>query len=144
MPNSTLERVYGKYDITGRYNDQIGIGINYEQIPNPNLKPTTTSQYNVGLDLGFFKNKLEVTYDTYYKKVDNLLFEEKLSSSLGFDKINSNTAAIANYGHELSVMIRPLTQGPLTMSVGFNGAYNQDVLLSCRVIMEDSSCVPTR
>ncbi|WP_400261839.1 SusC/RagA family TonB-linked outer membrane protein [Sphingobacterium sp. SG20118] len=129
MPNSTLERVYGKYDITGRYNDQIGIGINYEQIPNPNLKPTTTSQYNVGLDLGFFKNKLEVTYDTYYKKVDNLLFEEKLSTSLGFDKINSNTAAIANYGHELSVMVRPLTQGPLTMSVGFNGAYNQDVLL---------------
>lgn len=129
MPNSTLERVYGKYDISGRYNDQIGIGINYEQIPNPNLEPTTTSQYNLGLDLGFFKNRLEITYDTYYKKVDNLLFEEKLSSSLGFEKINSNTAAIANYGHELSVMIRPLVEGRLNMSVGFNGAYNRDVLL---------------
>ena len=129
MPNSTLERVYGKYDIAGSYNDKIGIGINYEQIPNPDLKPTTTSQYNLGLDLAFFQNRFELTYDTYYKKVNNILFEELLSSSLGFEKVNSNSAAIANYGHELSVMLRPLTEGRFTMSIGVNGAYNRDVLL---------------
>ncbi|ULT28010.1 TonB-dependent receptor [Sphingobacterium sp. E70] len=129
MPNSTLERVYGKYDITGGYNDKIGIGINYEQIPNPDLKPTTTSQYNLGLDMAFFNNRFELTYDTYYKKVDNILFEEKLSTSLGFDKVNSNSAAIANYGHELAVMYRPFTEGRFTMSVGVNGAFNRDVLL---------------
>src|SRR5690606_20624928 len=105
------------------------IGINYEQIPNPDLKPTTTSQFNVGLDLALFKNRFELTYDTYYKKVDNILFEELLSSSLGFQKVNSNSAAIANYGHELSVLFRPYTEGRFTMSIGANGAFNKDVLL---------------
>ncbi|MFZ4862363.1 SusC/RagA family TonB-linked outer membrane protein [Sphingobacterium sp. Mn56C] len=129
MPNSTLERVYGKYDITGRYNNKTGIGINYSQIPNPNLKPTTTTQYNVGVDLTLFKNKFQFTYDTYYKKVDNILFAERLSSSLGFEQINSNSSAIGNYGHELMLSYRPFVNNKWNFNIGANGAYNRDVLL---------------
>ncbi|MCL4642088.1 MULTISPECIES: SusC/RagA family TonB-linked outer membrane protein [Olivibacter] len=130
IPNGTLERIYGKYDITGNYNGQQGIGLNFDQIPNPNLKPTTTTQYNAGLDFSLFNNKVDVIYDTYYKKVDNLLFEENLSNTVAFGKLISNDAGIVNYGHELSFTIRPLSpSSPFNLMVTVNGAYNRDVLL---------------
>lgn len=130
MPTSTLERVYGKYDISGRYNQVNGIGINYAFIPNPNLKPTTSMQYNAGLDLNFFNGRADLVYDTYYKKVDNLLFESFLSNMNGFDKLHSNDAALANYGHEFALNVRPLSpSNPVMWTMTFIGAYNKDVLL---------------
>src|SRR5690606_21359037 len=130
MPTSTLERVYGKYDIPGRYNQVNGIGINYAFIPNPNLKPTTSMQYNAGLDLNFFNGRADLVYDTYYKKVDNLLFESFLSNMNGFDKLHSNDAALANYGHEFALNVRPLSpSNPVMWTMTFIGAYNKDVLL---------------
>lgn len=130
MPTSTLERVYGKYDISGRYNQVNGIGINYAFIPNPNLKPTTSMQYNAGLDLNFFNGRADLVYDTYYKKVDNLLFESFLSNMNGFEKLHSNDAALANYGHEFALNVRPLSpSSPVMWTMTFIGAYNKDVLL---------------
>lgn len=130
MPNSTLERIYGRYDISGSYNEHTGIGVNFGQIPNPDLKPTTSTQYNLGLDMAFFNNRVDLVYDTYYKKVDNLLFEEQLNNTVAFGKLASNNAAIANYGHELAINIRPLSpSGELTWTLSVNGALNKDVLL---------------
>ncbi|MGG5903222.1 SusC/RagA family TonB-linked outer membrane protein [Sphingobacterium daejeonense] len=130
MPTSTLERIYGKYNISGLYNQIPGIGIDYEFIPNPNLKPTTSMQYNAGLDLNLFNNKVEIIYDTYYKKVDNLLFESFLSNEVGFDKLYSNDAGVANYGHEFAINLRPLSSASdFSWTFSINGAYNRDVLL---------------
>lgn len=130
MPNSTLERIYGSYNISGNYNQQIGIGLDFGQIPNPDLKPTTTMQYNLGVNMMMFNGRVDFIYDTYYKKVDNLLFEEQLNSSTGFSRLFSNDAAIANYGHELAINIRPLRPGgKLTWNFMLNGALNRDVLL---------------
>ncbi len=130
MPTSTLERIYGKYNISGLYNQIPGIGIDYEFIPNPNLKPTTSMQYNAGLDLNLFNNKVEIIYDTYYKKVDNLLFESFLSNEVGFDKLYSNDAGVANYGHEFAINLRPLSSASdFSWTFAINGAYNRDVLL---------------
>lgn len=130
MPTSTLERIYGKYDISGLYNQINGIGINYEFIPNPNLLPVTSMQYNLGVDLTFLNNKIEIIYDTYYKRVENLLFESFLNNTSGFDKLHSNDAGLANYGHEIALNFRPLSvNSPFNWTLSINGAYNQDVLL---------------
>lgn len=130
MPNSTLERIYGRYNISGSYNQQQGIGISFGQIPNPDLKPTTSMQYNLGFDIALFNNKIDLVYDTYYKKVDNLLFDQRLSSSLAFGVLASNDAAIANYGHELALNVRPLRSGSnFSWIFSINGALNKDVLL---------------
>lgn len=127
-PNSSLVDIYGKYDITGNYNGLQGIGINYDLIPNPTLKPTTTMQYNLGLDLALFKNTIEITYDTYYKSVKNMVIDRYLSNVSSFVKLKSNDASIVNYGHEISIIVRPLQKGPFTLSFAVNGAMNNDVL----------------
>src|SRR5690606_35565519 len=117
-------------DITVNYNQQQGVGIRFGQIPNPNLKPTTSMQYNFGLDIALFNNRIDFVYDTYYKKVDNLLFDQRLNSTVAFDVLASNDAAIANYGHELALNIRPLRPGgDFSWTFSINGALNKDILL---------------
>ncbi|WP_257667484.1 SusC/RagA family TonB-linked outer membrane protein [Parapedobacter tibetensis] len=131
IPTGTLERIYGRFDITGNYNGQQGIGLDFDQIPNPDLKPKTNTQYNLGLDFSLFNGKIEVIYDTYYKKVENELFEQLLPNTTGFNKLFSNGAGIANYGHELFLMMRPLPlSSDFSLSFSLTGAYNKDVLLT--------------
>ncbi|WP_379018417.1 SusC/RagA family TonB-linked outer membrane protein [Parapedobacter deserti] len=131
IPTGTLERIYGRFDITGNYNGRQGIGLNFDQIPNPNLAPKTNTQYNLGLDFSILKGKFEVIYDTYYKKVENELFEQLLPNTTGFNKLFSNGAGIVNYGHELFLMMRPFpVSSDFTLSFSVNGAYNKDILLT--------------
>ncbi|RBQ03611.1 SusC/RagA family TonB-linked outer membrane protein [Pedobacter miscanthi] len=129
VPTGNLESIYGKYNLYGNFNNNPTIGIDYDLIPNPNLKPTTTTQYNLGLDLGFFNDRISLNFDTYFKKVDNLLFDRDLSNTTGFNKLASNDLGIANYGTELMVTFRPLVSKDLDISVSLNGAINRDVLL---------------
>ncbi|MGK6351266.1 SusC/RagA family TonB-linked outer membrane protein [Parapedobacter sp. DT-150] len=131
IPTATLETIYGRYNITGNYNGQQGIGLDFGRIPNPLLKPTTTTQYNFGFDFALFNNRVELIYDTYYKKVINQEFIAQLPNTTGFTELASNGAGIANYGHELFLMIRPLSlSSDFNLSFSVNGAFNRDVLLS--------------
>jgi len=129
VPTGNLQSIYGIYNLNGNFNNNPTIGINYDLVPNPNLKPTTTTQYNFGFDLGLFNDRLSLNFDTYYKKVDNLLFDRFLSNTTGFSKLASNDLGIANYGSELMVTFRPVVSKDLDISVSVNGALNRDVLL---------------
>jgi TonB-linked SusC/RagA family outer membrane protein len=130
-PNGSLIDIYGEYNPTGFYNNAPRVGINTERIPNPYLKAKNVIQYNFGFDVGLFDGKLDVIFDTYYKKVDNELFTNVLSNTLGFNTYQSNGAAIANYGYELSFTSRPLSkESKLQWTISLNGAWNQDVLLA--------------
>ena len=128
-PNGSLTDIYGRYNPNGFYNNYARIGIDYNQVPNPLLKPTTVLQYNLGFDLGLFDGKLDVIFDTYFKEVDNLLFSNFLSNTLAFNEYKSNDAGIANYGYELALSSRPLPiTSPISWTVSINGAINKDVL----------------
>ncbi len=129
FPNGSLTDIYGRYNPNGFYNNKPRVGIDYEFVPNPLLKPTTVLQYNFGFDLGVYDGKLDVIFDTYFKKVDNLLFVNFLSNTLGFQKYTSNDAGIANYGYELALTSRPLSKtSPVSWTISINGAINKDVL----------------
>ncbi|WP_243732604.1 SusC/RagA family TonB-linked outer membrane protein [Pedobacter metabolipauper] len=129
IPNGNLQSIYGLYNIKGTYNNNPAIGIDYGAVPNPTLKPTTTSQYNLGFDMGFFDSRIELNFDTYFKKVDNLLVDRYLNNTTGFERVLSNDGGIINYGYELAVIFRPLPRSnPFDWSISLNGAINRDVL----------------
>src|SRR3546814_2451446 len=57
--------------------------------------------------------------------------ERFLTNSTGFNKFYSNDAAIANYGYELYLNVRPLYPGSeLSWNIFVNGAINKDVLIA--------------
>jgi len=129
VPTGNLQSIYGIYNLNGNFNNNPTIGINYEQIPNPFLKPTTTTQYNLGFETGLLNDRVIVNFDTYFKKVDNLLFDRFLANNTGFTRLASNDAGIANYGYELMITARPIVKKFFSWSISVNGAINRDILL---------------
>lgn len=74
----------------------------YRGALNPNLKWETTNQYNAGLDLSVFKNRVNFTVDYYWKKTIDLLQNVKVPSSSGFVSMWMNSGNVTNEGLEIT------------------------------------------
>lgn len=67
------------------------------------LKWETTSQTDIGLDLGLFNNRLRITADYYLKNTRDLLNTVQLPASLGYTTTVKNVGKIRNKGFEFQV-----------------------------------------
>lgn len=68
----------------------------------PNLKWETTNQYNIGLDVSFLNNRINLVSDIYYKKTKDLLQYAFIPLSTGFSSIATNYGNVENKGVEVS------------------------------------------
>ncbi|MGM9764210.1 MAG: SusC/RagA family TonB-linked outer membrane protein [Candidatus Cryptobacteroides sp.] len=82
---------------------QNGIYAVWSGIANKNLRWETTSQFDVGFDISFFKNRLNITFDWYNKVTSDLLRERNIAPSSGYDKMWVNDGTIRNRGVELTI-----------------------------------------
>ena len=82
---------------------QDGIYALWSGIPNKGLKWETTAQVDLGLDMSFFGNRLNVTFDWYDKRTSDLLRERNIAPSSGYDKMWVNDGNIRNRGFELTL-----------------------------------------
>ena len=74
---------------------------------NPDLKWETTTQYNVGLDAGFFRNRLYFTADYFRKRTTDILLPISLPSIVGdVDPTIVNAGEVSNRGWEFGVTLR--------------------------------------
>ena len=72
-------------------------------IPNPDLKWETTAQFNIGLDLGLYQNRVTLTLDYYNKQTKDLLLARPLPGSSGYSSITENIGKVENKGLELNL-----------------------------------------
>ena len=70
---------------------------------NDNLKWETTTQYDIGVDLGLFKNRINVTFDVYQKVTDDMLFNLPLPQSTTTGNAWVNYGSVKNTGLELTL-----------------------------------------
>lgn len=130
VPTGTVYDVYGRYVAGGSYNQMPTVNLDLNVIPNTTLTPTTTTQYNLGFDAGILNGKLGVTFDTYYKQVDNMLRQKDIANINAFSKVSTNEMSVVNYGYELGINVRPLSDdSKLKWSLALNGAINRDVMV---------------
>lgn len=73
------------------------------KIPNPDLKWETTTTLDAGFDVGFLKNRLNVTFDYYDKQTTDLLWNVTIPQSSGFSTIFKNHGSLSNWGIEAAV-----------------------------------------
>lgn len=131
VPNGTVFDAFGAYNFSGAYNGSQAIGVSFNNLPNTSLTPTVTTQYNAGFDIGLFEGKYQLTFDTYYKMVDNQLREKVLADHNGFGSIKTNEVSLVNYGYELSLTFRPLAKdSKVNWTISPNAAINKDILTS--------------
>ena len=70
---------------------------------DPNLKWETNEQSNIGVDLGLFSNSLNITADYFTRTSKDLLLNQSLRASTGYNYVYTNYGEIQNKGIELSI-----------------------------------------
>ncbi len=68
---------------------------------NANLQWETTTQYNIGFDLGLFNNRMNLTVDLYKKQTEDMLIEAFVPARTGYSTQWKNIGELSNRGIEL-------------------------------------------
>ncbi|WP_347839580.1 TonB-dependent receptor [uncultured Draconibacterium sp.] len=95
---------------------------------NPNLKWETTSQYDIGFDLGLFENRLRMSFDYYQKLTKDLLVNLSLPESTGYPSYWTNKGEVENKGFELELGADILVNQFKWSISGNISAYRNEVL----------------
>lgn len=116
------------------------------QLANPNLKWETTTQLNLGVNMGFFADRFNVELNYYDKYTSNLLLQQPISQKLGFATIFSNSGEISNKGFELALNGQLIAQKSFSWNARFNISTNKNKIeklntpiLDNRTIMQQGS-----
>ena len=104
-------------------------GIEPASLSNNNLKWETNTQADIGLDMGFFKGRLNVTMDYYNKKTTDLLLAVPVGQWWGFASQITNVGSIQNSGFELGINTENFKSKDFFWSTTFNIAYNKQKTL---------------
>ncbi|PXV65879.1 TonB-linked SusC/RagA family outer membrane protein [Dysgonomonas alginatilytica] len=98
-------------------------------ISNSFLGWEKTDSYNFGLDLGFFKNRIYMQADVYYKKTTDLLLKAPTSLTTGYSSMMDNVGNVENRGFEFELNTVNLT-GQFQWNSSFNMSINRNKITS--------------
>lgn len=108
------------------------------QLGNPDLRWETTDQVDIGLDFGFFNNRLTGEIDYYEKNTSGLLLNVNVPRSSGFVSQVKNVGKLQNRGFELVLNSQNLV-GKLKWSTSFNIGYNENKVIDIQGQIIDAS-----
>jgi TonB-dependent starch-binding outer membrane protein SusC len=121
----------GDFDAMGLYEGRSYAGkpaIYPLQLENKNLSWETTTQTDLGIDFGFFNNRLNGEFDYYYKRTTDLLLSRLLPYTTGFASITENVGKLQNKGFEFTINSTNIS-GKFTWQTSFNIATNRNKML---------------
>ena len=105
-------------------NNLNSIGVAPISILNEDLKWETTEQWNVGLDLGFFDERISMNFDWYWKTTRDLLLDATLPQTTGFFSAMKNIGKVRNSGIELTLNTVNIDRAGFKWSTNFNIAFH--------------------
>ncbi|MBD3615303.1 MAG: TonB-dependent receptor [Gracilimonas sp.] len=101
-------------------------GTSPDQLANPDLKWETTKQLDIGIDIGLFDDRLNIVYDYYDKKTEDLLLAVPVPMSTGFSELVQNFGEVENKGMELGIAADIIQNTDMNWNVMFNIAGNRN------------------
>jgi len=147
----TEAKLRTSYGVTG--NNRVGDFARYPQLTNPlgasypfnngspstgaiqsslgneNLKWESTTQADIGIDLGFLKDRILFTADIYRKTTSDLLLNADIPSTTGFTRVYKNIGEITNEGLELTLTTVNVKSKTFTWSSDFNISFNRNKVM---------------
>lgn len=85
-----------------------------------NLKPQNTSNWETGIDLGLFKNRVRVEYTLSYQDVRNQIFDVPTAGTTGYQALRTNAGQMTTLSHELSVNASVIDYANYGLDLGVN------------------------
>lgn len=93
---------------------------------DPDLKWETTITRNLGLDFGFFNNRLTGTIDLYWNTTKDLLVPSKIPNSSGYSEQLTNVGQTSNKGVEIAMSGAIIKSKNFNLDLNFNVSFNKN------------------
>lgn len=106
-----------------------GVGASMLGYGNSNLEWQKTNTYDVGLDIGLFKDRVVLSPRYYHKLTKGLITDISLSPSTGFSTYKENLGDMANKGYEIYLTANALNASGWNVNVTGNLAHNTNKLV---------------
>ena len=100
------------------------------RMANPDLTWETTTQFNIGFDLGLWDSKALLSVDYYTKKTEDILLTRVLPEFVGPTLITQNAGEVENKGFDVSLNTLLYDKNDLSVSSIFNLSSNKNKVLS--------------
>ncbi len=142
IDKNTSPYLIGKFDKVSVLPGNIEDVIAAETAPNPNLKWEKTKNVNAGLNMEFFRSRLRVNVDYYYRRGTDLISSRQLPLETGFSSTTINWASMENKGWEFAVSTTNIKTGNFKWTTMLNLGFNTNKILNESVA--ENSTSPSR
>ncbi|MCE6989452.1 SusC/RagA family TonB-linked outer membrane protein [Dyadobacter sp. CY323] len=119
-------QIYQYYSMQqGGHNGRPVQQLSSAQVPNPDLKPLTSTTYEGGLEAKFFNSRLGLDVTLYNRKTTDDIVTTNIAVSSGYTSALLNVGELSNKGVELLINGTPIRNGDFGWDVSYNMAYNK-------------------
>ncbi len=102
----------------------------YRTLGSSNLKPEMTTEYELGLNMQFFKGRFGFDFAFYNRNTKDQIFTLPVDPSTGYSYVVTNFGEVRNRGIELAINATPVKTRDWRWDIGFNFAKNWNKVLS--------------
>ena len=123
--NLLYQQLYG---VTGQYafNHSVLPGFAPSALANAVLRWEKNTTSNFGIDLGLFKNSVQLTVDIYKNSAEDLLLAVAIPPTTGYTSQLQNIGATSNRGVEIQLGATPFQSKNFTWNTNFNISFNKN------------------
>ena len=100
-----------------------------QNLANKDLRWERSTEFNLGIDFGFFKNRISGTLELYNRKTEDLILNQRIPTVSGFTQVIANVGAIENKGIELTLNTANIVTTDFSWNTTFAFTQNKNKLL---------------
>lgn len=116
--------------VQGGHNGRPVQDISSSLVPNPNLRPLTSTTYEVGFDAQFLDSRLGVDLTFYNRKTTDDIVQTNIATSSGYTQALLNVGELSNKGIEVLLTGNPVNTPNFKWDVSYNMAYNESEIVN--------------
>jgi len=115
--------------VNAAFGNDLAPGSAVTTLANPNLGWETTKQFDAGLDVSLFNDRVSFLYDYYTKNTTNLLYNVQVPQESGFSNFSDNIGEIHFWGHEFALNTINTT-GKFQWTTNANISFNRNEVVA--------------
>lgn len=117
----------GQYSVGPRYQGEAAV--EYRVPANQDLRWEQSKTLSFGLDAGFFEDRVNLLFDYYRRKTENLITSLAMPHESGFSSILTNLGSLENKGVEMELGANIINTNNFSWNVSFNASLNENKIL---------------
>lgn len=133
--NFALSQILNMYKYLTMYDGITGAEL--MSLANPDLKWQTTLKRNIGLELGFLQNRINLEFNYYSNTTDNNITRVNILPSTGFSSYTANQGDVSNKGFDFNLSVTPVRTKNWQFNVFVNGQHNRNKLTNLSEALKD-------